>query len=233
MSGVINGIDYGYFSPKGDKDIFKPYTKRTVKSGKEKNKLAMCESLGLDTDPTIPLIVMITRLASQKGIDLFTHVADELLSHKVNVVILGTGEEKYENALRELESAHANFRALIQFDRKLSKKLYASADLFLMPSKFEPCGLAQMICCSYGTLPIVRLVGGLRDTIVPHPMEGSNGFGFENYNAHEMLGTILYATEVYAREDEWKELRRRAINSDFTWDNSANEYLSIYSNINN
>ena len=231
MSGVINGIDYNYFSPSGDKELFKPYTKRTVRSGKAKNKRALCEKLGLDTSEDIPLLVMITRLATQKGIDLFLHVAEEIMSERVQVIVLGTGEEKYENALRDLEARHENFKALIQFDRKLSKQLYAAADMFLMPSKFEPCGLAQMIACSYGALPIVRLVGGLKDTIIPHPFEGSNGFGFDNYNAHDMLATIVYATEVYKNDKEWTLLRKRAISSDFTWDSSASEYVSIYSNL--
>ena len=231
MSGVINGIDYNYFSPAGDKEIFKSYSARMVRSGKAKNKAELCAKLSLDTDEEIPLIVMITRLASQKGIDLFLRVAEEILSERVQVVILGTGEEKYENALRALEYKHNNFRALIQFDRRLSKQLYASADMFLMPSKFEPCGLAQMISCSYGTIPIVRLVGGLRDTILPYPCEGANGFGFSNYNAHEMLDTILYAINVYRAKDEWHALRRQAINSNFGWEISAANYITIYTNL--
>ena len=174
---------------------------------------------------------MITRLAGQKGIDLFLHVADEILSERIQVVILGTGEEKYENALRAIEARHSNFRALIQFDRTLSKQLYASADIFLMPSKFEPCGLAQMISCSYGTLPLVRLVGGLSDTITPHPAENSNGFGFSNYNAHEMLDTIRYAISIFGSTAEWAEIRRRALKCDFTWDSSAERYMQIYSNL--
>ena len=231
LAGVINGIDYGYFSPKGDKELYKAYSPRMVKSGKAKNKAMLCEKLGLDPSENMPLMVMITRLAGQKGIDLFLHVADEILSERIQVVILGTGEEKYENALRAIEARHSNFRALIQFDRTLSKQLYASADIFLMPSKFEPCGLAQMISCSYGTLPLVRLVGGLSDTITPHPAENSNGFGFSNYNAHEMLDTIRYAISIFGSTAEWAEIRRRALKCDFTWDSSAERYMQIYSNL--
>lgn len=231
MSGVINGIDYGYFSPKGDKEIFKPYSPRNVRSGKAKNKAELCSRLSLDTSEDIPLIVMITRLATQKGIDLFLHVAKEILSQRVQVVVLGTGEEKYEAALRALELEYANFRALIQFDRKLSKQLYASADIFLMPSKFEPCGLAQMISCSYGTIPIVRLVGGLRDTITPYPFDGSCGFGFDNYNAHDMLDTITYAINTFGNDDEWHALRRRALSCDFSWNKSAHDYIEIYNKL--
>ena len=228
MRGVINGIDYNAFSPNSDKDIYAPYNTRTVKSGKTKNKLALCRELGLSEDPDVPLAVMITRLASQKGIDLFLHIADELLDKNVQIIVLGTGDSEYEDALRALEARHPNFRALIKFDRAISKKLYAAADIFLMPSKSEPCGLAQMIACSYGAVPVVRNVGGLHDTIEAYPAENSNGFRFDNYNAHDFLYAILYALDVYSKPSEWAKLRRRAKSSVFTWDNSAAEYVSIY-----
>lgn len=233
MSGVINGIDYSAFSPNRDKDIYSPYHDRIVRAGKAKNKLALCEELGLDTNPSLPLIVMITRLASQKGIDLFLHIANDLLNRAVQVVVLGTGDKEYERELSNLELTHNNMRALIKFDRALSKKLYAAADIFLMPSKSEPCGLAQMIACSYGTVPVVRNVGGLHDTIIPYPEVNSNGFRFDNYNAHDMLGTLIYAIDVYGNETEWSSLRRRAKTSKFLWDNSAEEYISIYTRISN
>lgn len=233
MSGIINGIDYSVFAPNKDKDIYQQYHTRIVKFGKAKNKLKLCEELGLDTNPAIPLLVMITRLASQKGIDIFLAVADELLSHEVQVVVLGTGEPEYENALRALEHRHNNFRALIKFDRVLSKRLYAAGDIFLMPSKSEPCGLAQMLACSYGTVPVVRNVGGLHDTILPYPNPDSIGFRFDNYSADEMLGTILYALDVYRDEAEWKKIRMRAKSKQFTWDNSAKEYINIYENLKN
>jgi starch synthase len=231
IDGVINGIDYSYFSPDKGGDIDFPFTKRTVKSGKAKNKKALCEQLGLDTAADMPLAVMITRLASQKGIDLFLHVAEEMLSKRVQIVVLGTGEKEYEDALRSLEARHSNFRALLKFDRVISKKLYASADIFLMPSKFEPCGLAQMICCSYGTIPVVRATGGLYDTITPYGLDNSNGFNFSNYNAHDFLYAVERALEVYKNEKEWSELRKRALNSDFTWNNSAAKYMQIYNNL--
>ena len=231
LDGVINGIDYSYFSPDKGGDIDFPYTKRTVKSGKAKNKKALCEQLGLDTSPDIPLAVMITRLATQKGIDLFLHVAEEMLSKKLQVVVLGTGEREYEDALRTLEARHPNLRALLKFDRVISKKLYASADIFLMPSKFEPCGLAQMISCSYGTIPIVRATGGLYDTITPYGLDNSNGFNFSNYNAHDFLYAVERALVVYDNEKEWSELRKRALNCDFTWNRSAAKYMQIYNNL--
>jgi len=231
LEGVINGIDYSYFSPDKGGDIDFPYTKRTVKSGKAKNKKALCEELGLDTDPTIPLVVMITRFASQKGIDLVLHIADEMLEERIQFVVLGTGEPEYEDAFRSLEKKHTNLRALIKFDRVISKRMYASADLFLMPSKSEPCGLAQMICCSYGTIPLVRSVGGLYDSIIPYGDEGSNGFRFDNYNAHELLYAVKKAIEVYNNTAEWEALRKRAIASDFTWQKSAEKYMQIYNNL--
>ena len=231
LSGVINGIDYDYFSPDKGGEIDFPFTKRGVKSGKAKNKKALCEELGLDTDPSIPLVVMITRFASQKGIDLVLHVADEILNERLQLVVLGTGEPEYEEAFRALERNHPNLRALIKFDRVLSKRMYASADLFLMPSKSEPCGLAQMICCSYGTIPVVRAVGGLYDSIIPYGAEGSNGFRFDNYNAHELLYTIKRAIEVYNNTPEWEALRKRALASDFTWQKSAEKYMQIYNNL--
>lgn len=231
MKGVINGIDYAAFSPEKDRDIFKTYNTRMIRSGKAKNKAALCEDLGLSTDPNVPLLVMITRLATQKGIDLLLCIADELLANNVQLIVLGTGEAEYETKLIELQNRHPNFRALIKFDRALSKKLYAAADIFLMPSKSEPCGLSQMIACSYGTVPVVRNVGGLHDTISPYPLDDSNGFRFDNYNAHDFLGAILYAVGLYTRPSEWHELRRRAKSSSFTWEKSAVEYVNIYSNL--
>ena len=228
MCGVINGIDYDYFSPDKGGDIDFPFIKRAVKSGKAKNKLALCRELGLSTDPSVPLVVMITRLASQKGIDLVLHVAEELFSLDMQFVLLGTGEKEYEDAFVSLAERFNNVRFLKRFDRVISKKMYASADLFLMPSKSEPCGLAQMICCSYGTLPIVRAVGGLYDSILPYNVEGANGFRFNNYNAHEMLYCVKDALSVYKNQDEWARIRKNAINSDFSWLNSAKKYIQIY-----
>ncbi len=232
LTGVINGIDYSYFSPNAGNDIFKNYTQRTRKSGKAANKAALQRALALPEKPDAPLIVMITRLAAGKGIDLVLRVIDELLADDVQFVILGTGEEKYEEAFKAVEEHYPDkMRALIKFDRTLSKKMYAAADVFLMPSKSEPCGLAQMIACSYGTVPVVRSVGGLYDSIIPYDEENSNGFRFDNYNAHEMLFAIKRATELYKNSKEWQALTARAMASDFTWARSAEKYLAIYENL--
>ncbi|MBR3875964.1 MAG: glycogen synthase [Clostridia bacterium] len=232
MRGVINGIDYGYFSPEKGGDIYASYNNRTYKSGKAKNKAALQAEVGLPVLADVPLVVMITRFASQKGIDLVLHILDEILCENVQVIVLGTGEKEYEDAFRAAEWRHPdNFRALIKFDRVISKKMYAGADIFLMPSKSEPCGLAQMIACSYGTIPVVRSVGGLYDSIRTYGEEGANGFRFDNYNAHELLFTVKDALALYADKKKWNALTASAKKSNFTWENSAKEYISIYNNL--
>ena len=232
MSGVINGIDYGYFSPEKGGDIYASYNTRTYKSGKAKNKAAFQAEVGLPVEPDTPLVVMITRFASQKGIDLVLHILDELLYETVQVAVLGTGEPEYERAFRQIESRHPNMKALIKFDRVISKKMYAAADIFMMPSKSEPCGLAQMIACSYGTVPVVRSVGGLFDSIRTYGEEGANGFRFDNYNAHELLFTLKAAIDLYHNDKkEWNKLSASAKKSQFTWDASAAKYIEIYNNL--
>ncbi len=231
MTGIINGIDYSYFSPDLGGDIIFPYTKRAYKTGKAKNKRALQQELGFDIDPDIPLVVMITRLAAGKGIDLVLYIIERLLNKKVQFALLGTGESEYEAAFLRIQEKYSNFKALIKFDRVISKKMYASADFFLMPSKSEPCGLAQMISCSYGTVPIVREVGGLFDSIIPYGADGSNGFTFANYNADELYDTIIRALDIYHNKEEWNTLVKRAINSDFSWSISANKYISLYENL--
>ena len=231
MEGVINGIDYDYFSPERGGDIDYPYTASNYKSGKAKNKAALQAELGLEVKKNTPLIVMITRLTAGKGIDLVLHIIEELLCEDVQIALLGTGDKEYEAAFSALSERYPNFKALIMFDRVVSKKMYASADIFLMPSKSEPCGLAQMIACSYGTVPVVRSVGGLYDSIIPYGTEGANGFRFDNYNAHELLYTLKDAIALYKDKKEWNKLTASAKKSSFTWNNSALKYIQIYSNL--
>lgn len=228
MCGVLNGIDYTEFSPEKSKDIFEPYGWDNLSDGKQKNKLMLERQLGLPTEADKPLFVMITRLTGGKGIDLVLHVLDELLSLDLQLVILGTGEAQYETALKNFDGRYGNFKAILSFDRALSKKMYAAADFFLMPSKSEPCGLSQMIATSFGTVPIVRSVGGLSDTIIPYGSVGANGFRFDNYNAHELLFTVKYALSVYNDKEKWERLRASAKASDFSWNNSAKKYIAIY-----
>ena len=229
--GIINGIDYSYFSPELGGDIYSPYTKRTFKSGKAKNKSALQKELKLNENPKTPLIIMITRLVEGKGIDLILHVIDELLHENIQFALLGTGERRYEEAFLSIEQKHDNFKALIKFDRILSKQMYAGADILLMPSKLEPCGLSQMIACSYGTIPIVRSVGGLVDSIIPYGLDGANGFRFDNYNAHDLLFTIKSALNLYSSTKEWEKLIKSAINTDFSWNRSAEKYIALYNNL--
>ncbi len=232
MCGVINGIDYSYFSPSVGDEIFKNYTAKNRKAGKAANKAALQSALSLPQKPNAPLIVMITRLTAGKGIDLVLRIVDELLTDDVQFVVLGTGDVEYESAFEELEKRYPDkVRALIKFDRVISKKMYAAADIFVMPSKSEPCGLAQMIACSYGTVPVVRSVGGLFDSIRAYGEENSNGFRFDNYNAHELLFAIKRATSLYSDSKEWQALTGRAMASDFTWAKSAEKYLQIYENL--
>ncbi len=230
MSGIINGLDVAYFNPEKN-DIPFPFTVESVKDGKAKNKAHLQESLGLPVLPDTPLIAMITRLTEGKGVDLVLHVFEELLEENVQFVLLGTGDKRYEQIFEILCARHGDrARALLKFDRNLSKEIYAAADIFLMPSKTEPCGLAQMIACRYGTIPVVHGVGGLADSIIPYGDEGGNGFVFRNFNAHDMLFRIKEALALYENEQNFTALRKSAMTSDFTWRASAAKYIELYEN---
>ena len=229
LEGIINGIDEKYFSPSNSEDLSKPYNSVTYKKGKAENKLELQKDMGFECNEKIPLIAMITRLTNAKGIELVLHVLDELLNENIQFVILGTGEREFEDILSNVCSRYEKkARAVIKFDRALSKRLYASSDIFLMPSKSEPCGLAQMVACRYGSVPVVRAVGGLYDTIIPYGSENSNGFVFENFNAHEMLFKIKEALTLYQNEKEWNALVKRTMKTDFAWGASAEKYLNVY-----
>ena len=231
ICGVINGIDYDIFSPENDLDIFVKFNSHNLLEGKKQNKLFLQKELGIKEDVTIPMIAMVTRLTKTKGLDLVLHIIEELLAQNIQFVILGTGEEQYESAFNALEKKWDNLVSLIKFDRVTAKKIYAAADILLMPSKSEPCGLTQMIACSYGTIPLVRSVGGLYDSIKPYGKEGGNGFRFDNYNAHELLYTINDALKLYCDFDKWSPLVASAKASKFTWKNSALKYIEIYDKI--
>ncbi len=236
LSGILNGIDVDKFSPENDPDLVRNYGLEDYKEGKLVNKRALQEELGLEVNDNVPLFSMITRLVDQKGIDLFLHIADELMQENIQCVVLGTGEYHYEENLRRLEARYpGKFRACIFFDPKLSNRIYAASDFFLMPSLFEPCGLSQMISMRYGTLPIVRETGGLKDTVVPYNRftgEG-NGFSFTNINAHELLFTSKRAIELYYSEDKFKfeALIEQAMKEDFSWSRSAKEYKDLYESL--
>ena len=200
-----------------------------VAAGKAANKKALQERLGLPQKPDVPLIGMVTRLTSHKGLDLVKYIVDELLTRDVQMVVLGSGEWVYENFFREIQAKYPDkFSYCVGFIPELARKIYASADIFLMPSKSEPCGLAQMVACRYGTLPVVRETGGLKDSIVDCGEEGGFGFTFKTYNADDMLAAIDRALGAYANKPDLALLRERCMTEDFTWGRSANEYIRMY-----
>ena len=228
LSGILNGIDTVSFDPARDKAIAACYSDP---AGKAPNKAALQRELGLEEDPDVPLCVAVSRLTEQKGFDLVDAVAEEMLE-VCQVAILGTGDGTYENHYRALQTAHpGRFSAQIRFCEPLSRRMYAGGDIFLMPSRFEPCGLSQMISMRYGTLPVARLTGGLADTVVPwDPETGKgNGFGFPDYNAHELLFTVQEACRVFREEPEtWRRLQTQAMAEDFSWRVSAQSYRKLY-----
>lgn len=233
LRGIVNGIDYTDFDPSIDKHIPFPYTAETVHTDKVKNKTALQEELGLNVDENVMLIGLVSRLTDQKGLDLVAAVLDEIMwNDSIQVVVLGTGEAQYEDLFRGLAGKYpGRLSANIYYSDPLSHKIYAASDAFLMPSLFEPCGLSQMMSLHYGTLPIVRETGGLKDTVVPYNAytgEGT-GFSFTNYNAHEMMDTIRYAEQVfYDSKDAWKQLMDNAMAADFSWKVSAGKYQEMY-----
>ncbi len=228
LSGILNGIDTDSYNPAKDKAIALNYT---TPEGKAANKAVLQEELGLAVDPDVPLCVAVSRLTEQKGFDLLDAVVEELMEF-CQVAILGTGDPAYENHYKALAYTHpSRFSAQIRFSEPLSRRMYAGADLFLMPSRFEPCGLSQMISMRYGTLPVVRQTGGLADSVIPYNKftgEG-NGFGFQNFNAHELLFTIKDACTLYREDPEtWRKLQEQAMAADFSWKASAQSYRALY-----
>lgn len=230
IDGIINGIDTELYDPKTDGDIPKNYSWRSL-SGKAENKAALQRAFGLEENADVPVIAMVSRLAEHKGFDLVTCIADELMQDDVQFVLLGTGDHETENFFRAFASRHpGKAAAIINYDRKLSKLIYAGADMFLMPSKSEACGLAQMIASRYGTVPVVHEVGGLYDTIKPYGA-GGNGFTFAAYNAHDMLYVIREAENVYGDRESWAKLVRKIMRIDFSWNVSAVRYTELYDRI--
>jgi len=232
LRGIVNGIDYDDFNPEVDKQIEFCYNAVNFRKEKVKNKRALQKEMGLEQDDKKFMIGIVSRLTDQKGFDLIAHVMDELCQEDVQIVILGTGEERYENMFRHFDWKYNNkVAANIYYSDELSHKIYAASDAFLMPSLFEPCGLSQLMALKYGTLPIVRETGGLKDTVEPYNEFESTGtgFSFKNYNAHEMLATIRYAKYVfYQRKREWNKMVDRAMAADFSWNVSAKKYQEMY-----
>ena len=215
-----------------DRKLYANYDKNGVRQGKAANKAALQRELALPEDPEVMMVGMITRLTDQKGLDLVERVMDWLLTSRIQLVIIGTGDKKYEDLFRRYEwERKEKVSANIYFNDDRAHKLYAAADAMLMPSLFEPCGLTQLISLRYGTVPIVRETGGLKDTVEPYNeyVQTGTGFSFANYNAEEMLDTIFYAERVfYDTRSCWDEMVRRGMEQDFSWRSSAQAYQSLY-----
>ena len=231
LQGILNGIDVEGFDPATDKRIAANYTVED-RSGKAVCKAKLQEELGLEVRDDRPLMVMVTRLTRQKGMDLVMYALDRILSGGVQVAVLGTGDRDYEDGLRYFQDKYpGTMAARIEFDPALSQRMYAAADMFLMPSKFEPCGLSQIIAMRYGTLPIVRETGGLKDTVIPYNEftgEGT-GFSFSNFNGDEMGDAVFRAARLFwDNRDAWNQLVTQAMSQDFSWTRSADKYLDLY-----
>lgn len=228
--GILNGIDTREWDPATDK-YTKHHFNANDRSGKFENKKALLDQLGMTVDPEVPMIGMVSRLTSQKGFDLVMRVFNEIMQENVSIVLLGSGDPAYESFFRGMEEAYkGRVCSYIGYDNALSHQIYSAADFFLMPSKFEPCGISQMISLRYGTLPIVRETGGLKDTVLPYnkfTKEG-NGFTFANYNAHDMLEVIRYALTVFTDTEERNRLITTAMNEDNSFKLSAKKYYDMY-----
>ena len=232
LRGIVNGIDYDVFNPETDMLIENNYNSRNFRKEKIKNKRALQRELGLEQNDGTFMVGIVSRLTDQKGFDLIAYMMDEMCQNNIQIVVLGTGEEKYENMFRHFAWKYqGKVSANIFYSDALSHKVYAACDSFLMQSLFEPCGLSQLMSLRYGTVPIVRETGGLKDTVIPYNEYESTGtgFSFANYNAHEMYFTLQYAMNIYYnKKREWNKLIDRGMAADFSWNHSASKYQEMY-----
>ncbi|MDQ0152921.1 starch synthase [Moryella indoligenes] len=232
LRGIVNGIDYEEFNPETDALIVQNYSLKTFRKEKKKNKRDLQRQLGLSEDEHRFMVGIVSRLTDQKGLDLISSVMDELCSEDIQFVVLGTGEERYENMFRYYDWKYQDrVSAQIYYSNEIAHKIYAACDAYLMPSLFEPCGLSQLIALRYGTLPIVRETGGLKDTVIPYNeyKNSGTGFSFANYNAQEMLNTLNYAKMIYySRRRDWNRIVDRAMQEDYSWHTSALKYQELY-----
>ncbi|XMB72413.1 glycogen synthase GlgA [Mycoplasmatota bacterium WC30] len=236
LRGILNGIDYNEFSPESDKLISFNYGLDNIVEGKLENKKALFKELKVNFELDKPVLAIISRLVSQKGIDLIKRVFDEMLEmDDFYFIVLGSGSKEYEEYFENLEKRYPKkVKAYIGYSNKIAHMIYSGADMFLMPSKFEPCGLGQIIALKYGTIPIVRETGGLVDTVVPYNEyeKAGNGFSFTNFNAHDMMHVIRYAMHLfYHNPESWNILMKHAMESDFSWAQSARTYRKVYKNL--
>jgi starch synthase len=233
LMGILNGVDYGEWNPATDREIPAQYTVKS-QDKKMESKKRLTKELGLEFKPGTPVIGLISRLVDQKGLDLVSEVMQDLLGLDIQFVLLGTGERRYEALFESLGQRFPNKLSVqLKFDHRLSKMIYAGSDMFLMPSRFEPCGLGQMIAMKYGSVPLVRKTGGLADTVENLSPDGKRGTGFvfENYRAEDLFFILKRAVEAYHQPKLWKALVHRAMTLDFSWDASARKYLQLYGEI--
>lgn len=232
LVGILNGIDCKLYNPRTDKNIFYKYKDSLIK--KQKNKLKLQQLLGLPRKAETPMIALVSRLVEQKGLDLVIQILDEVLAMDVQFIVLGTGQKQYEQHLYNVSKAYPDkMYAQFVFDDSLARKIWAGSDLFMMPSRFEPCGLCQLIALRYGSIPIVRETGGLKDTVKqfnPQTGEG-NGFTFSSYDPRDLLNVTKKAVELYKDKKSWQLVSKNAMASDFCWRKSANEYLNLYNQL--
>ena len=230
LEGIVNGIDYKEYDPGNDNYISFKYDYKTL-DNKALNKEELQKELNLPVNKDIPMIGLVSRLTHQKGCDLIIKILDELLKEDVQIVILGTGDYMYEESFKSFSARYpSKLSANIRFSNELAHKIYAASDMFLMPSLFEPCGLGQLIALRYGSIPIVRETGGLKDTVSPYNEyeESGNGFGFRNYSHEELLNISKYALSIFRDKDRWNKIVKYAMDSDNSWGKSAREYMRIY-----
>jgi starch synthase len=231
LRGIINGLDYDVFNPETDQHISFPYSFHEL-GVKVKNKLYLQKISGLKVDPKIPILGIISRLASQKGFDILVSAFPELMKKSLQLVLLGTGDESYDQLFRELaEKYPSQFKFHNLFDVALANQIYAGADIFLMPSLYEPCGLGQLVAMKYGTLPLVRSTGGLKDTVLSAKkfhLHRATGFVFKNYTASDLLDGVDRALYYFERPKKWRQIQANAMKADFSWGHSAQEYLRVY-----
>ena len=232
LVGILNGIDVDDYNPQNDKAIAANFSPRLF-NGKQECKRALQSELGLEYRD-VPILALVTRLTEQKGLDLIECVLEDIMRKDIQLVVLGRGEERYQELFSWASWRYqGRLAARIELNMALARRIYAGADVLLMPSQFEPCGIAQMIAMRYGTVPVVRETGGLKDTVMPYNMfnDTGTGFSFANYNAHEMLFTIERAQEYYFNKPVWDGIMKRCMRENFSWDASAKKYLKLYSNI--
>ena len=233
LEGIVNGIDYKEYNPEEDKYIYSTYSVNDLEN-KKINKEELQKELGLTVNKDVPMIGLVSRLTHQKGCDLIINILEELLKEDIQVVVLGTGDYMYEESFKSFQGRHPNkISANIKFSNELAHKIYAASDMFLMPSLFEPCGLGQLIALRYGSIPIVRETGGLKDTVTPYNEydETGNGFGFKNYRFEELFNITKYALKIYGNKDKWNNIVRQAMSADNSWEKSAKEYIEIYNQL--